>query len=104
MVPTCGLHQGGGREEAADSLQAEAALVEAGLPGGAGQEEGAVTEQPPGPGAAHLQRDPVLHPGHLGRLRGGRGAVQAGGLPGLEDAPYWPRHDLEVGKVPLTWN
>ena len=82
-------------------MEGDAALVGPGLAALSGQEEGPVTQQPAG--AAQVQRDSVLAPAHLWLGRSRPGAVQAGGAARLENSPLWPGHDLELGKLPVTW-
>ena len=100
-VLTCCLQPGWGGEEGAHTVHSEAALVGPGLAPLSRHQEGPVTQQPAG--AAQVQRDSVLAPAHLWLGRSRPGAVQAGGAARLENSPLWSGHDLELGKLPVTW-
>ena len=101
---TWGSDEGWRREDGAHTVQAQTALVDPGQGLWAREHQGPVTELSPLPGPPRVESDPVLGPHHLGDLGGQGGAVQGGGEAGLEDGLLGSGHDLELGKVPLTWN
>ena len=103
MTRTWWPHHGWRREDGAHTVQADTALVDPCQGLRARHHQGPVTQQASLSRPPHIQSYPVLAPAHLGRLRGHPGAVQGGGLTGQEDGLLGAGHDLEVGKVPLTW-